>query len=415
MTAFEALLDGIADIRSHPGRTMLQTIGIILGVASIVACLTIVDANRTSSLKFFEKFGGLRKILVRTDMPRTIRQTARERGAKGLRLSDVERLKAEGRFFDIVDPVVGASALIKQGTFSKEEWVQGITPAFAEVYQLAIARGRFISERDVQTAARVIVLGDTRARRIFGGEDPLGRIVSVDGQGFEVIGVLVRREHFFGGGGRRRGGGNALEWMNEYTLVPLTAVTRRLRGDPDSRIGYMNIMAKSADDADEAIAEIERILLREHDGVRDFHVYDRRDRMQRMQQQMMAFNVTFIVSAAVSLLVGGIVITNILLASFRTRVREVGVRKALGASGGHVFIHFLVESVVVTSVAGVLGLFLGKLFSVGVSKLTGTTSDVSITTLLVAFSVAVLVGIVFGFYPALRAARLQPVEALRYE
>lgn len=407
----EALLDGLADMRARPGRTLLQMAGILLGVASIVACLTIVDANRSQSMAFFEKMGGLRKILVRNRPPRTVNPTARELAATGLTMRDVRLLEEEGRSFDIVDPVSSRDLLVRRGNHQRDEWVQGITPSFSLVYEVSAAQGRFLTEHDIASAARVVVLGDTAARRIFGGEDPVGKTVDVGGQGFEVVGVLRRREHHFGGGS----GGNALEWMNRFVLIPITTMTTRIKGDSEGRLDYLNVMALTSDDADKAAAEVEKLLLRSHGGVRDFEVVNRKDRIAQMQSQMMAFNVTFVVAAVVSLLVGGVVITNILLASFRTRIREVGVRKALGASGREIFVHFLVESVAVTGVAGILGLFLGKLFSVGVSSLTGASSNVSVTTMLIAFGVAVLTGVVFGFYPALRAARLEPVEALRYE
>lgn len=407
----EALLDGLADMRARPGRTLLQMAGVLLGVASIVACLTIVDSNRTQSLKFFEKMGGLRKILVRNRPPRTVDPTARELAAIGLTMKDVRLLEEEGTAFEVVDPVSSTDLLVRRGLHQREEWVQGVTPSFSLVYEVSAAQGRFLTEHDVAAASRVVVLGDTAARRIFGSEDPLGEIVDIGGTGFEVVGVLRRREHFFGGGS----GGNALEWMNRFVLIPITTMTHRIKGDSEGRLDYLNVMALTAEDADKAAAETERILLKAHGGVRDFEVVNRKDRIAQMQAQMQAFNVTFVVAAVVSLLVGGVVITNILLASFRTRIREVGVRKALGASGREIFIQFLVESVAVTGVAGVLGLGLGKLFSLGVANLTGAGSDISARTILVAMIVAVVTGVVFGFYPALRAARLEPVEALRYE
>lgn len=407
----EALLDGLADMRSRPGRTILQMAGVLLGVASIVACLTIVDANRTQSLKFFEKMGGLRKILVRNRPPRSVDPTARELAATGLTMTDVRLLEEEGTAFDVVDPVASGGWIVRRGNQDRNEWIQGVTSSFPLVYEVTAAEGRFITEHDVATAARVVVLGDTAARRLFGGEKAVGQIVDIDGQGFEVVGILRRKEHRFGSGS----GGNALEWMNRYVLVPITTLTTRLQGDATGRIDYMNVMARTADDADKAAAEVERLLLKSHGGVRDFEVVNRKDRIEQMQAQMQAFNVTFVVAAVVSLLVGGVVITNILLASFKTRVREVGVRKALGASGREIFIQFLVESVAVTGVAGILGLGVGKLFSMGVASLTGAASDISLRTAVVALGVAVVTGVVFGFYPAWRAARLQPVEALRYE
>lgn len=406
-----ALLDGLADMRARPGRTLLQMAGVLLGTASIVACLTIVDSNRTQSLKFFEKIGGLRKILVLNQAPRNIDPSARELASTGLTLADVRMLSEEGTYFDFVDPAAGGDFLVQRGNVSRQEEIQGVSPSLALVYELTVAEGRFITDRDVATAARVVVLGDTAARRLFGGERALGEIVNIEGQGFQVVGVLRRKEHRFGGGS----GGNALEWMNQWTLVPITTVTQRLKGDPLGRLDFVNVMAKTAEDADKAAAETERLLLKAHDGVRDFRVINRKERMEQMQAQMQAFNVTFVVAAVVSLLVGGVVITNILLASFRTRVREVGVRKALGASGREIFVQFLAESVAVTAVAGVLGVGLGKLLSVGVGNLTGAAAGLSFSTVAVALAVAVLTGVVFGFQPAWRAARLDPVEALRYE
>ena len=190
----------------------------------------------------------------------------------------------------------------------------------------------------------------------------------------------------------------------------------RMSGDrTGQKVAYINVQVRNLDDMDKAMNEVATILRRTHGGVTDFDIVNRAARMKQMEQNGRIYDVTFMVCGTISLLVGGIVIMNILLASFNERVREVGTRKALGATGLNIMAQFLVESVVVTLLGGVLGVLLGAGFTRVMSDLLQAPLVLSPRIVLLGLSFSVVVGIFFGFYPAVKAARLNPIEALRYE
>jgi putative ABC transport system permease protein len=190
----------------------------------------------------------------------------------------------------------------------------------------------------------------------------------------------------------------------------------RMQGDrTGQKIAFMNVQVRDLKDMDAAMDEVTRVLKRTHGGVLDFEVFNRAAQMRRMEENGRIYDVTFLVCGTISLLVGGIVIMNILLASFNERVREVGTRKALGASGLDIMAQFLVESVVVTLLGGVAGVALGAGFTRAISALIQQPVVLSPGMILTGLSFAVVVGVFFGFYPAVKAARLNPIQALRYE
>jgi putative ABC transport system permease protein len=204
--------------------------------------------------------------------------------------------------------------------------------------------------------------------------------------------------------------------MNKFVFVPVTSMLNRMSGDrTGQKIAYMNVQVRDVKDMDDAMQEVRTILRRTHGGVEDFQIVNRAQRMRQMQEQSRIYDVTFLVCGTISLLVGGIVIMNILLASFNERVREVGTRKALGATGLNIMAQFLVESVVVTIFGGLLGVALGAGFTQAISNLIQQPVVLSPGMIVVGLAFSVVVGIFFGLYPAVKAARLNPIEALRYE
>jgi putative ABC transport system permease protein len=405
----ESIIDGVVDIQAHKGRSFLQMVGVILGVASVVTVMALVESGRRKSMEFFSTIGGLKKVLVVNRPARGVTKTALELSNVGLTYDDAVALKSVP-FVTQVDPIANARVLVTRGDFQKEWDIDGVTPDYQTVYKFYPARGRFISQDDLAAANRVCVLGDSAARLLFGSEDPIGRTVFLDGVGMTAVGVMQRKEYFF-----NNGDDNALEWMNRKVLVPLTSVHKRFTGDHDRKVAYVNLMIDNEDNIKKATSEIRAVLNRRHRGVNDFEVWDRASRLERAQQQSQQLHIVFILSGAVSLLVGGVVIMNILLASFQERVREVGVRKSLGANGLHIVAQFLVESVIVTLLGGGLGIILGYGFTQAVSALIEQPAVITPTMALIGFLTSVSVGIFFGFYPAVKAARLNPVEALRYE
>jgi len=222
----------------------------------------------------------------------------------------------------------------------------------------------------------------------------------------------MQRKEFYWNSANR----NNLEWMNRFVFVPVTSMITRMAGDRENqKVAYINVQVRDVKDMEQAQEQVTTILRRAHGGVVDFQVFNRKAFMRQQEQQGRIYDVTFLTCGAISLLVGGIVIMNILLASFNERVREVGTRKALGATGLNIMAQFLVESVVVTIFGGLLGLGLGVGFTQAMSAMIQQPVVLTPQIMLIGLSFAVGVGIFFGFYPAIRAARLNPIEALRYE
>ncbi len=410
MTIHESVVDGLVDVRNNKLRTFLQTLGVILGVASLVAVQGLVDAGRRQTMNFWSQTGGLTKILVVNRPSKETKLTAKQLASAGLTWGDAQALRKEIPFARHVDPIAEVDLAVRYGSYRKLREVAGATPDYSSVYKFYPARGRFLTNDDLETKARVVVLGDTAARTYFGNEEPLGKTLYLGDVGFTVVGTMRRKEFYF-----NDGDDNALEWMNRLTLIPLTSVYARFSGDPQERVNYLNVVVDEAENNEKATEAIRGILTRRHGGVPDFEVYNRGDRLARAQEQNRVFDVTFLVTGIVSLIVGGIVIMNIMLASFQERVREVGVRKAIGAKGSDIAVQFLVESILVTSIGGAVGLVAGVGFARGISALLGSPAIITPRMAVVGVVASVATGLFFGMYPAIKAARLNPVEALRYE
>jgi ABC-type antimicrobial peptide transport system permease subunit len=276
--------------------------------------------------------------------------------------------------------------------------------------ELAIGSGRYITDHDIETAAAVVVLGSTRARQLFGTADPVGKALNIEGKAYTVVGVTAEKVFFW----QRTDSYNAHEWLNRLITVPITSYMKRHQEPGAENIDELNLRLRSPEDHKESRDAVEQLLRSRH-GVEDFGVWDRQERLEQGAQEDMVYNITFMACGVIALLVGGIVITNIMLASFTERMREVGVRKALGATGWQVFVQFLIEAIVVTVFGGAAGLALGIVFTFGI--MTIMQMDMTITASMIAVSVAsaTVVGFFFGLYPAVRASRLDPVVALRYE
>ena len=216
------------------------------------------------------------------------------------------------------------------------------------MYDFHPAEGRFLTQEDLARSAKVVVLGSTRREELFGGRDAIGQLVSIGGDRYTVVGVMQRKEFYWNSANR-----NNLEWMNRFVFVPVTSMITRMAGDRENqKVAYINVQVRDVKDMEQAQEQVTTILRRAHGGVVDFQVFNRKAFMRQREQQGRIYDVTFLTCGAISLLVGGIVIMNILLASFNERVREVGTRKALGATGLNIMAQFLVESVVVTIFGG---------------------------------------------------------------
>jgi putative ABC transport system permease protein len=408
---WDSVLDGIVDMSAHKSRSFLQMVGIILGVGSVVATFGLIDGGRRQGQKFWEETGGIKKMFIRELDAREMKQTATDRRSKGLTYDDALALSAQARTLELVEPTMVRNELVKAPGFEKPLDISGSTPAYEPMYDFHPAEGRFLTPEDLARSSKVVVLGSTRREQMFGGRPALGQLVSIGADRYTVVGVMERKEFYWNSANR-----NALEWMNELVFVPVTSVMTRMVGDRrNQKVAHINVQVRDIKEMEKATQEVTAILRRAHGGVEDFQVFNRAAFMQQMDEQGRIYDITFLTCGTISLLVGGIVIMNILLASFNERVREVGTRKALGATGLNILAQFLVESVVVTIAGGVLGLGLGVGFTHAISSLIQQPVVMTAQNMALGLGFAVTIGIFFGFYPAIRAARLNPIEALRYE
>jgi putative ABC transport system permease protein len=409
MLILEAIIDGIRDIKDHFGRTLLQLFGIILGAGSIVATFSLSVAGKEASMKFYRLSGGIERIWIGNKPTGKVTLDAKALASDGLTYADAVALRREAKEIDLVSPVSESDMIVRYGDVEKRRNIMGVTPAYSPISFFKVEHGRFITDQDLSTAARVVVLGTTRAEEFFGSDNPVGKTMTINGSGYLVVGVM--EEKYFSFDQKR----NALRWMNRFMYIPITTMMTR-SGQPlqQGKISFMHARMKDIKRHKEAVAEIERILFRQH-GTKDYQVFSRVANLARNESENKMYDVTFMICGIISLLVGGIVIMNIQLASFNERVREIGTRKAVGATPAQIFFQMLTESVIVSVFGGFLGIFAGKFFTQGIAALTRNPAAITPATAMTALIFAAGTGLVFGMYPAIRASRLNPIEALRTE
>jgi ABC-type antimicrobial peptide transport system permease subunit len=404
------LREGFVEIREHLGRTVLQTLGVILGVASVVATLGMTASMDARRDQYFRESGGTLLMGVYNQPPGELELTARQRAKTGLKLEDAAAIRDTFDGFDLVVAEINRNHMVRAGATGESYRITAFEPEFKEMRNLHMGSGRYITAHDMETAAAVVVLGSTRARELFGTADPVGKAVNIDGRAYTVVGVTKEMIFYF----QRSDNYNPHEWLNRLIVVPITSYMKRHQEPGAERIDELNLRLRSPEVHKESRDALEQLLRSRH-GIEDFGVWDRKERIDQGESEGKIYNITFLACGIISLLVGGIVITNIMLASFTERMREVGVRKALGATGWQVFVQFLIEAIVVTVLGGAVGLALGIVFTWGIMNV--MQMDMTLTPLMVMVAVlsAAVVGFFFGLYPAVRASRLDPVVALRYE
>jgi putative ABC transport system permease protein len=398
----------------HKLRTLLTMLGMIFGVAAVLSMLSIGAGAQQQVMALIEDLG-VRNLIVeaRETTEWQAFQKVRQQ-SPGLSFHDVRTMQATVPGLDIVSPRKRfAPAQMVPKPQSDMPVVYGVQPDYQVIAGLRVAAGRFFTDDEAARAAPVCVLGEAARARLFGAADPLGRFVKVNEQWFEVIGVAgpqaAAQTDIAGVPGQDR---------NNVIYVPTGASMFRLEDNYSSyrdEIDGVYLRLKPDADVEAAAATVRRVLEANHRGADDYSLIVPAELLAEQQRTRRVFDIVMVALASISLLVGGIGIMNIMLASVLERTREIGVRRAVGAKRTDIVRQFVMETTLVAVVGGVLGLLLGVTMSRVIASFAGWSTIVSGGAVALAFSVSVFIGLVFGVYPAMKAARLDPVRALHYE
>ena len=396
-------------------RSALTVLGIIIGVAAVISLMSIGEGSEAAITSNIESLG-TNLLFVRAGAS----SQGAVRGAQGsaatLTLEDANALADPNLAPSVsaVAPQVQTFAQVVAGRENTFTQILGVTPEYLSVRNYQVADGAFISDAQVQARSTVVVLGSSVAETLFGQTSPIGQYIKINGRQFKVIGVLQSK------------GGTGFGSQDDVVMAPLTTVQYRLASERTTSGGKnvqtINVQVVSADQTDAAIQQITSILEQRHHittGEDDFTITSQQETIDTLKESTQVWVILLGAIAGISLLVGGIGIMNIMLVSVTERTREIGIRKALGAKRRDILLQFLIEAALMSLIGGAIGVLVGWGISTLLSgmSLGGTTIEtvMSVNIPILAVSVAAAVGIVFGLYPAYRAARLNPIEALRYE
>jgi len=412
--AGQALRVGLEGLQAHPLRSMLTLLGIIFGVAAVIAMLSIGEGAKREALEQIALLG-MNNILV-SDKPAEKSPMAQEGGGRtglspGLTVADAEAMAQLRGLVEVVVPQRETTLKARYKSEEVEATVVGTTPEYEAVMNFSPQKGAFFNYADLLEVRRVCALGNGIKRALFYFKDPLGEQIKIGNQWFTVIGVMENKAV---AGGKRES--FKLRDLNQDIYIPIATATKRYGRDVlESEIDRIVVKVRDAGRIREVANIIKKLLDRRHNGVPDYQISIPEELLRQSQRTQRIFNIVMGAIAGISLLVGGIGIMNIMLATVLERTREIGVRRAVGARRRDILGQFLTEAVVLSFAGGLVGIALGWGMTKIVTAVAEWRTVVSLWAILLAFGVSAAVGILFGYYPARRAAYLDPIEALRYE
>lgn len=403
--ALRALID-------HKFRSFLTMLGIIFGVASVITMLSIGEGAKREAIAKYQDLGVNNIIIREKKLSDQELEEVRAKFSPGLSLQDASVIK------EIVPGVINTSSQselstdVKYTDKSAKSTVIGITPEFVNIMNYKTGKGEFIGEKHYNSALRVCVLGAGVARTLFGSENPIGKMVKISDQWFEVSGVLQSKTLF-----TETVGELAARDLNIDIYVPLSTFLSRFTHENvlASQIQQITVQVESSERLVEASKLINGILQRHHFNNEDYNIVIPFELLRQEEKERQIYNFLLGAIAAISLVVGGIGIMNIMLATVMERTREIGIRRAIGARKSDIMSQFVTEAVAISITGGIIGVILGVSLSLSVSLFTDIKTVIPLYSVLVAFGFSVIVGISFGYLPAKNAANLKPIESIRYE
>jgi putative ABC transport system permease protein len=409
MNILESIRISFRALMANKLRSGLTMLGIIIGVAAVVALMSIgagATRNITSQVE------GLGSNLIAIAGARRLGPSGAGAQPTPLLYSDYQEIAKDVPNIAGIAPIYQTNAQVIYGSNSSQFSISGVTSQFAAVNAYTMAEGRFISDYDNESEARVVVLGSQSATDLFSGLNPLNRQITINGISFTVVGVLASK------------GTTSFFSQDEVILIPIQTGYARLFGgsaifNGQRTLSSISLSAANSNDVNSVISQVEYVLRRDHQltltDTLPFTVASQSQALSTLSSITTTLTAFLGAIAGISLFVGGIGIMNIMLVSVRERTREIGLRKAVGARRSAILLQFIVETITMSLIGGILGILLGAAIA-GIVNLTGlVTPYVSVSVILYSFFFAALVGLFFGIYPAYQAASLRPIEALRYE
>jgi putative ABC transport system permease protein len=394
---------GLKSIARNKLRSLLTALGVVIGVACVIVSVAIGAGVAASVAEMINALGS-NVIMI---MPGAATQSGARifTGQSTLTEGDVEAIRREAPAVAYVTPTVRSAGQVVAAEMNWSTQVQGVDVDWPFIRSWNTTDGSFFTDQDVRSGAKVAVLGTTVADNLFPAGNAVGSTIRIKNVPFKVIGVLEKK------------GGTQMGDQDDTIIAPWTTVQKRLSGQ--QRLGMVMASATSGETVQEAMEQIDAVLRQRHripqGGDADFMMRSQEEMAQANQQQVGLMRNLLLGIAIVSLAVGGIGIMNIMLVSVTERTREIGIRMAIGARGRHVLLQFLFEAIVLSLFGGLIGILLGVGVATGFARIAKWPIVISPTAIIVAFAVAVAIGVFFGFYPARKASRLDPIDALRYE
>lgn len=390
----------------NKARALLTMLGIIIGVAAVIAMLAIGEGSKASIKAEISEMGS--NML-------TIRPGAGQRGGvsmdpsemQSLTLDDYKTLQEQVTLVSAISPQVSGNGQAIRGGSNYPTSLYGVAPEYLEIKKLELTNGSMFTEMEVKTASKVAIIGETVVENLFDdGSDPVGQMIRFNKIPFKIIGVLgAKGENTFG------------QDQDNIILSPYTTVQKRILA-----IDYLQTIVASAiseEDAADAVLEVSKILRNNHNITNadddDFYVYSMDELISTFSSTSEMMTILLVSIASISLLIGGIGIMNIMYVSVKERTREIGLRMSVGAKGIDILIQFLIEAILISITGGLIGVGLGLAATFGISSLLSWPVSVTANSIILSFAVCAFTGIFFGWYPARKAAALDPIEAIRYE
>ena len=414
MIVFSDLGQAFGNLRAQKTRTLLTALGIVFGVGSVIGMMSIGAGAREESLRFIEQLG-VRNILI--DSRQAMSQEEfqqRRRSSPGLSERDVRILQTS---IDAIETLSARRTLHPASVLPKPSRAMpelfGVRPSYASIHSLQFTEGKFFDDADDETSGHVCVLGETAKVNLLGYDPAVGKFIKVNETWLQVVGVLKAQ---LMAGSQNNGG--TMQDINNIIYIPLNSFQYRFwdrSANMRDELDGIEMRLKSNADSVEVAKVVTAALNATHHDVQDFTVTIPAALLAQQQRTQQIFTYVMVAIAAISLLVGGIGIMNIVLATVLERTREIGVRRSIGARRLDIMRQFLTESILISVGGGVLGVAFGFFLAWLIARTADWKTIVTTASVVVAFGVSVAVGVLFGAYPALKASKINPIDALRYE